>query len=190
MTGFGKRGVEQRPVVERISPQLRGRDLEAEEKTFNSMTTLSSYLRWAAGLVILSVCAFGLVMMIMPFGALRFAIEYPIVQKLGYAGLLILGPLVVVLAVFRGVVDSYFAKKRYEAQRASGKNLWPLYGLCGGAGLIAFLIFSSQSPLGLFHSSQPIEASDPLLMTVAGYVGSGVLVARILDYFGIGLVND
>ena len=173
-----------------MSQRRREPDLQSDDRTLHVMTGLGKYVRWAAGLVILLVCGFGLVMLIMPFEALRFAYDYPIVQKLGYAGLLILGPLVVILAVFRGVADTYFAHRRHKEQRASGRNLWPLYGLCGGAGLIAFLLFSSQSPLGLFPSGQPKEAADPLLMTVAGYVGSGLLVARILDHFGIGVVND
>jgi hypothetical protein len=182
--------MEQKPVVEHMSQRRREPDLQPDDRTLHLMTGLSRYVLWAAGLVILLVCGFGLAMTIMPFEALRFAFDYPIVQKLGYAGLLILAPLAVVLAVFRGVADNYFANKRYKEQRASGKNPWPLYGLCGGVGLIAFLIFSSQSPLGLFPSGEPAEANEALLMTVAMYVGLGFLVARILDHLGIGLVND
>ena len=190
MTGFGKRGVEQRPVVEHMSPRRNESQVQQDDRTLNFMIGLKRYTRWAGVTCILLVCAFGLLMMIAPFDALQFALEHPIVQKLANAGLLALGPLVVVLAVLGNVAHYYLANRRHNEQSSSGKNRWPLYGLCAGLGLLVFLIFSSESPLGLFPSNKAPGTNDPLLMTLAGYVGLGLVVARVLDHFGIGLTHE
>ena len=192
MTSFGKRGLppdlpaQKQPDVEVSSlPEAPG-----SERTHTFMRNLRGFARWGAVIYLLGILGFGLLMTIAPFDALRFWAEHSLIQNMTTFALYSIVPLVLTIVVASGISNAYFEHKRYKEQRASGKNPWPLYIAFGGIGLLAFLVFSSQSPLVFFATNELSDAGDSVGMTIAFYVGIGFLVARVLDYCGIGLSNE
>jgi hypothetical protein len=199
MTQFGKRGLPQdapstqRRMAINANPGASN-DIESlvpsRSMTYDVMTLVRRWARWGAVVYLVLILSFGLIMTVNPFGAMRFWAEYPFFQNLTSFALVAMVPFVLLIAIGGGVSSNYFERKRYEAQRATGKNPWPLYIGCGLVGLLGFVIFSTDSPLGLFASEMPEAAKSPIIMTAAAYVGAGFFVARILDYMGVGLSDD